>query len=334
MKRFAVVITAIIVAVNAYAGVGTASMDILKVPSGIKAQAMGGAYTAACDNLEALDFNPAGLAFITHQDLMFVHDMYLQSVFYDSAYYAVALEGAGTLGFTGKFLSAGTVPETTETSVGTYGGTTGQQVGGADFLGGAAYAINMSKIAFSDFTKHLNVGAELNFSGEMLGKNYSNFGLSGDIGAIYNVMIEEEDFLSNRGQPMWNKAGLGLALKNLGTSFGASVTPITAAFGAYTQFLNVGFTGSRIRGSVDADYDIDNGINLKAGFEYMQFVSNYSFAFRAGGNFNPARSLASGFALGGGMGIKLNSIMYTIDYVFMPFGDLGTSNKFGLYIQF
>jgi hypothetical protein len=334
MKRFTAVLTAIIVSVNIYAGVGTTSMDILKVPAGIKAQAMGGAYTAACDNLEALDFNPAGLASIGRLDLMFIHNMYLQDVFYDSAYYAVAFEGAGTLGFMGKFLSAGTVNETTEDAYGKYGGATGRKAGGADFLGGAAYAVNMSRIAFSDFTKHLNVGAALNFSGEMLGGDYSNFGLSADIGAVYTVMIEEEDFLSNRGQPMWNKAGLGIVFKNLGTSFGSSVTPITVAFGAYTQFLNMAFTGSRIRVSADADYDMDNGINLKAGFEYMQNAANYIFAFRAGGNFNPEQRLASGFSLGGGIGIKLNTTTYTLDYVFMPYGDLGSSNKFGLYIQF
>jgi hypothetical protein len=334
MKRIAAILTAIIAATSAYAGVGTTSMDILKVPSGLKAQAMGGAYIAVSDNLEALDINPAGLAAIERQDLMFIHNMYLQDVFFDSAYYAINLQGPGVIGFAGKFLSAGSIDETLETNAGTYAGMSGSKAGGTDFLAAAAYAQNAGKFAFNQFTKNLNIGADLKLSGQMLGKDYSNMGISADIGAIYNLVIEEEDFLSNRGQPIWNKASFGIVFQNLGTSFGSGITPITIALGTCMQFENIAASGNRIRVAADTGYDMDNGINLRAGLEYMQFIGNFDFAIRGGGNFNPAQRLASGFTLGGGMGLKINNVLYSLDYVFSPYNDLGSSQKFGLYIKF
>jgi hypothetical protein len=334
MKRIAVMLTALIVAANAYAGVATTAMDILKVPSGIKSQAMGGAYLAVADNLEAIDINPAGLAAIERQDIMLIHNMYLSDVFFDSVYYAMAIEGAGTLGFAAKFLSAGTVPESLENPDGTYAGGTGKDIGGIDYLAAISYGTNLSRLAYSDFSKNLNIGLSLKVTGEMLGSDYSNIGISVDIGAVYTIKLEEEDFLSNRGQMLWNKIGLGLVLKNLGTSLGAGLTPMTIAAGAYTQFLNVGTTGNRIRVAADADYSIDTGISISGGLEYMHNIGNFSLALRTGYDYNGAQKLSAGFAIGGGVGLKTGTTGYSLDYVFMPYSEFGSGHKIGLYIKF
>jgi hypothetical protein len=308
-------------------------MDVLKVPSGIKSQAMGGAYLAVADNLEAIDVNPSGLAAIERQDILLIHNMYLSDVFFDSVYYAFAFEGAGTLGIAAKFLSAGTAPGTLENPDGTYGGGTGKDVGGIDYLAGISYGTNFSKIIYGDFSKNLNLGISLKVTGEMLGSDYSNIGISADIGAVYTVKIEEEDFLSNRGQMLWNKIGFGIVLKNLGTSFGAGMTPMEFDLGAYTQFLNVGTSGNRVRVAADGGYSVDSGINLSGGFEYLHNIGNFSLALRAGGNFSPEQRLSAGFAIGGGMGLKMGTAVYSLDYVFMPYSELGSGHKIGLYIK-
>jgi len=334
MKRAVVLLIVIILVANAYAGIATTAMDILKVPSGIKSQAMGGAYLAVADNLEAIDINPAGLAAIERQDIMLIHNMYLSDVFFDSVYYALAIEGAGTLGIAAKFLSAGTVPETLENPDGTPAGGTGKNIGGIDYLAAVSYGTNLSKIAYSDFAKNLNIGLSLKVTGEMLGSDYSNIGISADIGAVYTIKLEEEDFLSNRGQMLWNKIGLGLVLKNLGTSFSAGLTPMTFAIGAYTQFLNVGTSGNRIRVAADADYSIDSGVSIRGGLEYMHNMGNFSLAIRTGYDYNGSERLSGGFAIGGGVGLKTGTTIYSLDYVFMPYSEFGSGHKIGLYVKF
>lgn len=334
MKRIAVLFAVIIVAANAYAGVGTTAMDILKVPSGIRSQAMGGALIAAAENLEAIDVNPAGLAAIERQDLMMIHNIYLSDMFFDSVYYAIAFEGAGTLGIAAKFLSAGTVPESLENPDGSYAGETGNGISGINYLAALSYGTNLSKLAYSEVTKNINLGVSLKFSGEMLGPNYNNMAVSADIGAVYTVKIEEEDFLSNRGQMLWNKAGFGLVIKNLGTSFGSGITPLAFGFGAYTQFLNLGTAGNRLRVSADADYSLDSGINVRAGLEYLHYFGNFGLAIRSGGNFSPEQRLASGFAVGGGLNLKMSQSVYSIDYVFMPYSEFGSGHKIGIYFKF
>lgn len=334
MKRTAVILAAIFTAQAVLAGVGTTAIDVLKVPSGIRSQAMGGAYTALSDGLEALDINPAGLAAIERQDVMFVHNIYLDDVFYDSAYYAVGLEGAGTIGVAGKFLSAGAVDETLENPDGSFGGETGNQAGGMNYLAAVAYGTNVGKLFYGEFTKDLNAGVALKLSGQSLGADYSDMGVSADIGAIYTIRLEEEDFLSNRGQFLWNRIGIGLALRNLGTSFGAGITPVTFSLGAYTQMLNAGAAGNRIRVSADFDYGIDSGVSVKGGFEYMHGFGDFSLSLRAGGNLNMEESLSGGFAAGAGFGMKTGQVSYALDYVFMPYSEFGSGHKFGLYVKF
>jgi hypothetical protein len=334
MKRFFVVLTALTIAVNAFAGIATTAMDILKVPSGIRSQAMGGAYLAISDNLESIDINPAGLAAVERQDIMMIHNIYLLDVFFDSVSYAMALEGAGTVGIAAKFLSAGTIPESLENPDGSYAGETGNNVAGIDYLAALSYGTNLSKLVYSDFTKNMNVGISVKFSGEILGANYSGTGISADIGAVYTAKIEEEDFLSNRGQMLWNKAGFGLVLKNLGISFGGGLTPVALAMGTYTQFLNIGTAGNRIRIAADAEYSLDNGIKVSCGMEYLHNIGNFSLSFRTGGNFSPEERLSSGFAIGGGIGAKMGSVVYSLDYVFMPYSEFGSGHKFGLYVKF
>ncbi len=315
------------------AGAGTSSMDVLKVPSGLKSQAMGGAYAGLSDDLEAIETNAAGLGFIEGNDILFIQDLYLDGVLYDSLYYARGMGDAGTIGFAGKYLNGGTITEALEAPGGGYGGE-GNSVSAADFSGVVAYGCNIGKFAYSDFTKNLNAGAAIKFSGEMIGKDYGNFSASVDLGAIYTVIIEDADFMSNRGEFVWNKAGFGLSFRNLGASIAAGITPISIAAGAYTQLLNVFSGNNRVRIAADADYNMDNGINIKAGLEYMHLLGDYTLALRTGGNINPADRLASGMSFGGGVGMKAGGATYSIDYVFMPYSELGSSQKIGLYISF
>lgn len=316
-----------------FAGVGEGAIDLLKVPAGAKTQSLGGAYTAVSDDLEAFDVNPAGLANINGNEILFIHDMYLDGIFYDSLYYAYGTGDSGTFSAAFKFLNGGTIVQTTETSGGMYGGE-GEEVSAINFLGALGYGINMGKMMYNDFTKNINAGAVLKFSGESIGPDYSNMAVSLDLGATYAIILEEADFMSNRGETIWNKIGLGFAVRNLGTSFEAGITPMTLAVGAYTQILNLFNSTNRMRISMDFDYSIADSINIRGGIEHMQMLGEINFSVRAGGNFSPEERLAGGFAVGAGFGMNAGSMKYSLDYVFMPFSAFGSSQKIGLYIRF
>lgn len=315
-----------------YAGVGTTAIDILKIPGGIKSQAVGGAYIAISDGVEGIEINPGGLSMVEKQEIMLIHDMYIEGVMNESIFYGFTFEKAGTIGAGVKILTTGSIKETLETGTGEYAGE-GDDVSGLNYSAAIAYSNRISNFVYSDFTKNLNIGIALKISGESL-KDYSNLSISADIGGIYTFIIEEEDFRTNRGQFLWNKTGVGVVFKNLGTSFNAGITPITIGLGLYTQFLNIGIPKSKVRISADSDYNMDNGINLRYGIEYEQAIEAFLFAIRAGGNFNPAERLAGGFTLGGGIGLKQGNAKYSIDYVYLPYNELGSVHKMGLNVKF
>ena len=333
MKFKLILLGLLFTASSVFAGAGAGAIDLLKVPAGAKTQAMGGAYTAVTDDLEAFDVNPAGLGQINGTDILFVHDMYLDGIFFDSLYFANGSPDGGTYGGSLKYLSGGSITQTNETAAGTYAGT-GPAVSAFDFSAAFGYGINLSKLIYSDFTKNLHTGAVLRFSGESIGSDYLNMAVSADVGAQYTILLEDADFMTNRGETIWNKIGIGFAARNLGTSFSAGLTPMTFALGAYTQILNLFDSTNRMRISMDFDYSTANSIVVAAGLEHLQMFGDFSFALRAGGNFSPAERLGSGFGIGGGLGFRTGQVKYALDYVFMPFSEFGSSQKIGLYIKF
>ncbi len=335
MKRMAITAIAVMTAISLIkAGPGTGAINILKVPAGIISQSMGGAYTAVCDDTDALDINPAGLGLMGAHEASFIHDIYFEDVFFDSGYYEQALEGAGTIGAAFKYLSGGKITQTNENVNGTYGGQ-GATVESYDYLLGVAYGSSLDKFTKSDALKNIDLGMELKVSGESLGNAYSNTGITADIGAIYTIILQEADFMENRGEMIWNKVGFGIACMNLGTSFENGITPMTFNIGAYSQWKNMVVENNRVRVSLDTGYGLSYGADVKVGAEYLQAVSgNYNFALRAGEDLNFVDRTASGLSLGAGFSMKAGEISYGLDYVFIPYGVLGNNNKIGLSVQF
>lgn len=316
---------------RAVAGPGTGAFDILKVPSGIKSQGMSGAYTAASRDIEAMDYNPAGLAYIERQEFLFIHGIYLQDVFFDSVYYGQKLGDAGAFGAVIKYLNQGSVARTVEDGTGEYAGTA-ETVAGMNYLITAGYAIGMDKISYSELTQNIKAGVSLKVAGEQAAE-YSSIGGAADIGFMYNIPIGGESFLTNRGDFVWSNIGLGLALRNIGASTSSGMTPFTAAIGAYTAMLNIGTAGNEVKGALEADFGM-TGFNIRFGGEYRHRIENMYFNARLGGVIVPNDSISSGFSAGAGFGVKADMVTYTIDYAFLPFEEFGAGHKAGFGINF
>ena len=52
---------------------GTTSGDVLKAPMGGRALGLGGAYTAAGNDVEAINYNPAGISLISRKEIQYMH---------------------------------------------------------------------------------------------------------------------------------------------------------------------------------------------------------------------------------------------------------------------
>jgi hypothetical protein len=331
MKKTMTALAVLVLAVSSYAGPGTGAFDILKVSAGIKSQGMGGAYTAACRDAEAMDMNPAGLAYIEKQEILFIHDIYLEEIFYDSLYYGQGLGEAGSFGVALRYLNQGTVVRTIEDDFGNYLGTE-EEVSGMNYLVSIGYAIGIDRISYSEMTKNIKAGITLKLAGEQ-GGEYSSVGGAADIGFMYNMPLGGESFLTNRGEFVWSNIGLGLALRNMGASTSAGLTPFSAAIGAYTEMINIGTSGNGIKAALEADFGAA-GITVKFGGEYRHRVENMNFSLRLGGDVNPGERLSAGFSAGAGFVIKADGVSYGIDYVFLPFAEFGAGHKAGFGVSF
>ena len=146
---------------------------------------MGGAFTAVADDARAVDWNPAGLAQVTHNELSFDYLKYIQDMNASSVAGAVPLNKInGTLGFDATYVNMGTIdltdgggnPISGNNQSSAYSGTLsyGQAIGdrialgaGAKFLkqslageAGSGEAVDLG-VLVSAITDRLNLGASV-----------------------------------------------------------------------------------------------------------------------------------------------------------------------------
>ncbi len=88
-----------------YAGPGTVSGQLLGIENAAKVSALGGAYAGLSDDLNAVSYNPAGLAQIYGTEFQFTHVLYYLDTRINSFTYGQRIGKLG-IGFKWKMLSA------------------------------------------------------------------------------------------------------------------------------------------------------------------------------------------------------------------------------------
>ncbi|HNW45246.1 MAG TPA: PorV/PorQ family protein, partial [Elusimicrobiales bacterium] len=142
----------------------------------------------------------------------------------------------------------------------------------------------------------------------------SAFAVAADAGAIYRAT---------------DKMKISLALQNLGTKMKfeeeADPLPVCLRAGmAYKAGPNLNIAGEV------AEYLQDEKIYPSVGAEYW---FRKAFALRGGYKFGyDTANLGSEVGLSLGFGVKVAGL--GVDYAFLPFGDLGSLHRFGLWLQF
>ena len=173
---------------------GTGGALELRLPVGPRGTALGGSVVSDASGIDALFWNPAGLATIQRTEAMFSHTQYFADMKLNYAAIGTHL-GFGTLAFNAKVLSIGDVIVTTEDAP----DGTGEILSPHFAVLGGSFA--------RQFTDRVMFGLTTNFVSERI-RNASATGVSFDFGVQYLTGYHGLRF--------------GMAMKNFGKSMGYS----------------------------------------------------------------------------------------------------------------
>ena len=309
-------------------GGGLTAMDILNSDTGIRAIAMGGAYTAAGNDSESIDYNPAGLAQITSAEAKAFYDRGMTGVIdleMFNGIYAQPLETEFSDGFFAVQGLYRGVPGVMNPDAVDDQGNSAASVAFSETFIKATYAFNLAKLGLisGDFAKNLNIGASLGLAMEVIGP-YSGSTLEMDAGAQYLVPNSNIRF----GASIMN---LGLNVKVINDS---APLPITIRLGAADSFKID--KSNMLLVSADLIQDVYDYTRFAVGAEDK--IMNI-FALRIGYNTSLDTRNASFLSTGCGVGLKFLDYTATIDYTYrMELYDAFTSflsdNYFGIGVKF
>lgn len=187
----------LLLAVDAFAGggkrTGTAGASELLIPVGPRGIAMGESNLVAATGIEALYWNPAGVASMTNNaDVLFSHMSYIADIGIEYGAVAANFEGFGAVAFSIKSLAVGDIDVTTTINP----DGTGETFSPTMVIAGLSYSRMV--------TEAISVGITGNFISERMA-DVSASGFAIDFGVIYR----------NLGDI--NGLSIAVVLKNLGT---------------------------------------------------------------------------------------------------------------------
>jgi hypothetical protein len=184
---------------------GTEGALELKLPVGPRGIALGNAVASDATGVDALFYNPAGLATTQNTEVAFSHTNYIADMKINFAAVATNLKGLGVLAFNVKVLSVGDIIVTTEDAP----EGTGQILNPSFTTLGGSWA--------KQFTDRVNFGATATLVNEHI-LDATATGVAFDFGVQYFTG--------------WRGLRFGVAMKNFGTpmtyggpAFDASVSP-------------------------------------------------------------------------------------------------------------
>ena len=286
---------------------GTTGAAFLKVGLGARAVGMGEAFTGVSDDVNAIAWNPSGIAQLQEKQVSFMYNLHLLNAsFADMGFtylaYAQPLiikdKDCGAIG--GNFVYAN------------YGNFIGRDDAGtattdftcSDLLVTLCYAKNITIANLP-----IAVGGNLKIIREAL-ENYSTIGVAADLGALY------------RPESM-PRIAVGFVVQNIGTTMifisDPTPMPIVIKIGAGYD-LPVNISNSSILLSADVVVPFDSVAGFHIGMEY---VYNSMLFARVGYKTDSLLNINALAGLATGVGVKWDR--YVVDFAFTPYGDLGNS---------
>ncbi|MFC1517500.1 PorV/PorQ family protein [Candidatus Margulisiibacteriota bacterium] len=297
-RIFISILILIVFSIQGFAlGVGTTGANYLKIDTGARSSALGSAYVGLADDLNALYWNPAGIA---HFPYAAIDTMQLNWLAGISQQQISGVYPLGNFGVIGGYYSSLTTPYDRET---TYSGNnyyvTGKSFNSEIKLINLTYAKKLSS--------KLSIGLGLKRIEERL-FDVKKEGLGLDAGLLYQGLILPD-------------LSLGLVLQNYSLTPLRSDEPLpqTVILGAAYSFKLLGSQRLTVLG--DISFPVDNDKYYGIGVEYEL---NRYLAFRIGYKDKVGTTLGGGLSFGQ---LKLN-------YAYVPYGDLGSTYRVSVGYDF
>jgi len=282
---------------------GTAGAQELRIPVGSRGTAMGGAVISDVTGVEAMYWNPAGLAGLAGTEVLFSYQPYIADIDVNYVGAATNLGDFGTLGIAAKVVSVGDIEITTQNDP---DGT------------GQFYNPTLSVLSVT-YARELTYRVSFGLTGTMIYEDIANASASGvafDVGFVYN--------------PGWHGLKVGMVIKNYGPEMSFDGT-------AFDEPIGDGNVGRRNA----ATFDLPSSFNLGVSYNFFEnernvamfsgnFMSNnYSndlwqggleymfdgrYSLRGGYQYSDQDEYLYGFSFGAGLVVSLGSTDVAFEY--------------------
>lgn len=263
-----------------------------------RALAMGSTYVGIAEGSSTLLWNPAGLGALPTAEIGLHHNSGLGDSVQETAVLGMPLGDLGGFGASVTYVNDGVFQgrDASGNATSTYGaGDLGGSVGwGREWLPG------------------LDLGLDVKANQQTLA-DQQYFAAAADLGATL-VPVK--------------RVKLGLVLSTLGgTVAGNSLTTGLMAGGSYDWWIS---RENQLLMAASTQLQLDGLNHVQLGLED---TINSTFAIRAGYQFALADQQLNGLSgFSAGLGVKVQE--FSLDYAYVPFGDLGASNRLSLIIGF
>ena len=281
---------------------GTAGATELLIPVGARGSSMAGAVVANSYGVDAIYWNPAGLAWLEGTEAIGSYLPYLADINVTHAAIGTNIEDFGAIALSVKVVSIGNIEETTEL----YPDGTGSVFSPTLAVIGATYARAL--------TTQVNFGFTANYLREDIFQ-VSATGFAFDFGFTY--------------EPRWHGLTLGLAIKNYGpdiqfrgsgfereqgnrpvaSSNAKSELPTSVNIGLAYNFVNEGMHSATMSGNFRS-----NNLSEDLWQSGVEYTYNERYSLRAGYLYSNQTEAIYGLCLGGGLVVDLGQTSVSFEY--------------------
>ena len=318
-----------------FSKVGTAAAQFLKIGVGARASAMGEAYVAIANDVDALYWNPAGITQVHSIALGVSHSQWFADIAHNYIGLVIPLSRSDALGLSAIGLG---VPEQEVTTLERPEGT-GIYYTISDLAIGVSYArlltdrfsvgvtakyIQQNAYNESAHTVAIDLGTSLQtgFHGLVIAMSVSNFG--GNLQLEGRDMISTSDINKNISGEYNPSSNLATEQWPLPLNFRIGVAlDIVGKHDAVVQS-----DASRLTLAVDGNHPNDNNERLNLGTEYAWEETLFArIGYKV--NYDLER-----WTYGLGVKISIGTQQAAFDYALVDYAALGKVSKFSLDIQF
>lgn len=305
MKKLVLLILAILYVSGLKAETGDSAASFLSLGVGAKASGMGNAYSAVSDGAESLYWNPGAVVLNDSKKLSFTHTAYIESTSYDTLYFSDKIKENSAFGFGLQYLSYGSIDE-----IDPIGAKTGSY-DPKDMALSAGYSYRLE--SSNSFLDGAGIGVSLKYVKVEVKDSATAF--AADLGFITPLIKDKF-----RGAVSVYNLGSKIKFDNDDENL-----PLMFRFGA-SYNINENFLTS-----IDLSLPRDADTYFSLGAAYRKDFNRNVLTIRAG--YDGRNSDVEGFSgFNFGAGFEFSNI--SVDYAFVPYGDLDTTHRISLGFKF